>query len=240
MIAGQHRATLAALAAGILAAYVPSVAHAQRGELAVLAGGVQGSGKEFDRVIASGSVGPPSYTRQRGLRSSGLAVGVAAAFAIRGHVFAELGVVHHGVERAISSTGSGDETGPFLITNRYDGRITTIWMGPSYRVIDRERTVLAAVAAPTVLVMSGEAFESQRVFHNAPTRGTTLGLLLGLRGRVWLTERIGAQLSLEDLIWTFPLAPHPADGATISSRTSRETPRQHDVRAHLGMTLRLY
>lgn len=220
--------------------YTPRSVAAQRGEIAVLVGGVQGSGEEFDRVIASSAVGPSFYTRQRGVRSSGAVFGLAATFAIRGHVFAELGLAHHGVERAISSTGLGDETGPFLITSRYDGGITSLWMGPSYRVIDRERAILAAVVAPTVLVMSGEAFDSQQVFHNAPTRGTTVGMLLGLRGRYWLSERVGAQLSLEDLIWTFPLAPHPADGASISSRTSRETPRQHEIRAHLGMTLRLY
>jgi len=217
----------------------PRSLAAQRGEISILGGFVQSPDVEFDRVLRGSNLGVPLYVRQRGERSAGPAFGVAATFAIRGHVFAELGVLHHGIERAISATGLGDETGPFLITNRYKGALTTFWVGPSYRFVDREWTALSAVLAPTVIVMAGEAYSNETVFHNFPSSNTTIGVLLGVRGRHWLNDRVGLQASLDDVMWTFPLAPHNADGTPFAPLSSRKTPRQHDLRLHLGLALRL-
>lgn len=228
---------LGLLCAAILGS--PRSLAAQRGEISLLGGYVLSPAVEFDRVLRSNTIGVPFYTRQRGARSDGAAFGVAATFAIRGHVFAELGVMHHGIERAISSTGLGDETGPFLITNRYDGALTTFWVGPAYRVVDRDRTAVSAVVAPTVILKTGDAFSNESVFHNAPRSSTSVGILLGVRGRHWLTDRVGLQASLDDVIWTFPLAPHNADGTPFAPLSSRKTPRQHDLRFHLGLALRL-
>ncbi|MBA3854147.1 MAG: hypothetical protein C0503_07015 [Gemmatimonas sp.] len=217
---------------------LPGQAVAQRGEITVVGGIVQSPDEEFDRVI--GSNAPVFYTRQRGERSSGAAFGAAASFAIRGHVFAEIGIMSHPVERAISTTGLGDESGPFLVTNRFDGRITSIWLGPSYRVIDRERFALSALAAPMVLVMTGDAFDRQQVFHNAPSRSAAIGFMVGARARLWMTERFGAQLGVEDAIWTFPLTPHANDGTPFAPGTSQDTPRQHDLRVSIGASYRLF
>src|SRR5690606_12690338 len=150
-----------------------------------------------------------------GVRESRAAFGAALSFAIRGHVFGELGVLHHGVERRISRTGTGDPNGPFLVTNRYDGAITSFWMGPSYRFVDGERLAVSGDAAPTRLLMTGEACGSEQVCDNGPSRSAALGVMLGLRARYWLTERLGAQLSVEDVMWTFPLSPHPSDGTPL-------------------------
>lgn len=238
--AAQAAARTAALAVALAVAMgCPAELTAQRGELALLGGLVQSPDEEFDRVTSTPS-GPSNYTRERGVRESGAAFGVAATFAIRGHVFAELGVMHHGIERRISRTGTGDPTGPFLVTQAYDGRITTFWMGPSYRIIDRERLAVAALAAPTLVVMTGEAFEQQQVFHNAPSRNATLGVMLGARARYWFSERLGAQLSVEDVMWTFPLSPHDSDGTPFYPENYRKTPLQHDLRVHLGATFRLF
>lgn len=223
---------------GAAALVLPHQAAAQRGEITVLAGVVQSPSEEFDRVI--GSNAPVFYTRQRGERSSGAALGAAASFAIRGHVFAELGVMSHSVERAISTTGLGDESGPFLATNRFDGRITSFWIGPSYRAVDRDRIALSALAAPVVLVMTGDAFERAKVFHNAPSRSAAIGFMLGLRARLWMTERLGAQLAVEDAMWTFPLTPHRNDDTPFAPGASRDTPLQHDLRVHLGASYRLF
>jgi hypothetical protein len=225
--------TLAALLA------FPTTLLAQRGELALLGGIVRSPDEEFDRVTSTPTP-PANYTRERGVRESGAAIGLTATFAIRGHVFGEIGVLHHGVERRISRTGTGDPTGPFLVTLPYDGRITSFWMGPAYRFVDRERLAIAALAAPTLIVMSGDAFDNQQVFDNAPSRRATLGVTLGLRARYWVTERVGAQLALDDQMWTFPLSQHPSDGTPFFPENYRKTPLQHDLRAHLGLTLKLF
>lgn len=212
---------------------------AQRGEIALLGGIVQSPDEEFDRVSSS-QFAPPVYTRQRGSREPGPAFGAAATFAIRGHMFAELGFLHHGVERSISFSGVGDPTGPFLVTNTYEGSITWLWLGPSYRVVDRERFALSAMVAPTLFIMRGDAFSEEEVAFNAPTRSADIGFLLGLRARVWATEKIGVQVSVENAIWTLPIMPHPSDGSPIHPETSRQTPRQHDLRFQLGAALRLF
>ena len=211
---------------------------AQRGEITILGGLVQSPDEEFDRIV--GSNAPVFYTRQRGERRSGASIGAAASFAIRGHVFAELGLLRHAVERSISTTGFGDEGGPFIATNRYDGHITSFWIGPSYRVIDRERFALSALAAPLVLVMTGAAADQEQVFYNAPSRSTAFGELVGLRARLWMTERFGAQVSVDDAMWTFPLTPHPNDDTPFAPQASRTTPRQHDLRLQLGASYRLF
>ncbi len=226
-------------AAFVAALLLPDALIAQRGEIALLGGLVRSPDEEFDRVTSIPS-GPANYTRERGVRESGAAVGAAASFAIRGHVFAELGVMHHGIERRISRTGSGDPTGPFLVTQAYDGRITTLWMGPSYRIVDRERLAISLLAAPALVVMTGDAFDNQQVFDNAPSRDATLGVMLGLRARHWFTERIGAQLALDDVMWTFPLSQHPSDGSPFYPQNYRKTPLQHDLRLHLGLSYRLF
>lgn len=229
----------ALLAACAALAVAPTPLAAQRGEIAVLGGVVQSPDEEFDRVTSMFG-GAPNYTRERGVRESGAAFGAALNFAIRGHVFGELGVLHHGVERRISRTGTGDPDGPFLVTNRYDGALTSFWMGPAYRFVDRERLAVSAVAAPALLLMTGDAFDNEQVFDNAPSRRATLGLLLGLRARYWLTERLGAQLSVEDVMWTFPLSPHQSDGTPLYPDNYRKTPLQHDLRAQLGVTFRMF
>lgn len=223
----------------LVALFLPTTLAAQRGEFALLGGIVVSPDEEFDRVT-SPPTPPANYTRERGVRESGAAFGAAATFAIRGHVFAELGVLHHGIERSISRTGTGDPTGPFLVTQTYAGRITTLWVGPSYRFIDRERLAVSVVAAPTLVVMTGEAFDNEHVFDNAPSRDATFGVMLGLRVRRWFTERVGAQLAVEDVMWTFPLSPHPSDGSPFFPENYRKTPLQHDLRAYLGLTYRLF
>jgi hypothetical protein len=212
---------------------------AQRGEIAVLGGTVLSPDVEFDRVTST-TLGPPSYTRERGRRESGPALGVAATFAIRGHVFAELGIMHHGVERSISRTGTGDANGPFIQTTTTSGTITTLWVGPAYRVVDRERFALTALAAPVLHVLQGRTFEEATVNRNAPTTSTALGLMLGLRARYWFGEQVGLQLAVEDAMWTFPLSPHPSDGTPAYPETYRDTPRQHDLRLHLGLAFKLF
>lgn len=236
----RARPRLRLLAAAMLATLLlPDALIAQRGEIALLGGLVRSPDEEFDRVTST-PAGPSNYTRERGVRESGAAIGAAATFAIRGHVFAELGVMHHAIERRISRTGTGDPTGPFLLTQAYDGRITTLWMGPSYRVVDRERLAVAVVVAPTLVVMTGAAIDNEQVFDNAPSRDATLGVMLGLRARHWLTERIGAQIALDDVMWTFPLSPHPSDGSPFYPQNYRKTPLQHDLRVHLGLSYRMF
>lgn len=235
LIAARATRALAVLA---LAA-MPSALAAQRGEVAIVGGIVQSPGEEFDRVIAS-QLGAPTYQRQRGVRESGNAVGATATFAIRGHVFGELGIMRHGVERCIARTALGDADGPLLTSGRFDGTLTTIWMGPSYRLVDRERFVLSAVVGPMVLAMDGDAFDRNLVSENAPSRSAALGALVGLRARLWLTDRLGAQLSLDDAMWTMPLSPHPTDDTPLYPDTYRATPRQHDLRLHLGAAYRLF
>lgn len=237
---GTARPLRRLLAAAIVAALLlPGALAAQRGEVTLLGGLVRSPDEEFDRVTSTPS-GPSNYTRERGVRKSGAAFGAAASFAIRGHVFAELGVMHHGVERRISRTGTGDPTGPFLVTQAYKGRITTLWMGPSYRVVDRERLAVSLLAAPTLIVMTGDAFDTEQVFDNAPSRDASLGVMLGLRARYWFTERIGGQLAVDDLMWTFPLRQHPSDGSPFYPQNYRKTPLQHDLRVHLGLSYRLF
>jgi hypothetical protein len=234
------RARCAALTVGIVAvAALPTALIAQRGEVAVLGGIVHSAGEEFDRVTST-QMPPPTYTRQRGLRTSGAAVGAAATFAIRGHVFGELGIMRHGVERRIARTALGDPNGPFDVTTQHDGALTSFWVGPSYRVVDRARFALSALAAPVVLVMSGDAYDQSAVGDNTPSRRAALGALLGLRARLWLTQRLGAQLAIEDALWTMPLLPHPTDGTPLYPGTSRSTPRQHDLRLHVGAAYRLF
>ncbi|HRQ77402.1 MAG TPA: hypothetical protein PLY94_02300 [Gemmatimonadaceae bacterium] len=226
-------------AALAVALALPTTLAAQRGEITLLGGAVQSPDVEFDRVTSTIG-GPSNYSRERGARSSGAAVGAAVTFAIRGHVFAELGITHHGIERSISRTGTGDPDGPFLVTNRYDGRVTAFWMGPAYRFVDRERLAVSALAAPTLLLLGGDAYDNQQVFDNAPSRNASLGVMLGLRARYWIGERLGAQLSVEDVMWTFPLSPHPSDGTPMYPDTYRKTPLQHDLRVMLGVTFRMF
>ena len=231
---------LRALALGLVAAIVlPAALAAQRGEIVVHGGIVNSPDEEFDRAIST-QLPPPFYTRQRGVRESKAAIGVTASFAIRGHVFGELGVMRHGVERSISRTGLGDPDGPFLITLPYDGSITTFWLGPSYRFVDRERVAIAGVAAPMVVVMGGDAYDREFVFENAPSRTAAIGMLFGLRARVWITERLGGQLSLENAVWTMPLSPHPTDDTPFYPDTYRSTPRQHDLRLLVGAAYKLF
>ena len=232
----MRQAAVAALAALVLG--VPTL-QAQRGELAVLGGIVASPDEEFDRVT-SATIGGPSYTRERGRRESGPAFGAAATFAIRGHVFAELGLLHHGVERHISRTGTGDPTGPFLLTTTRSGRLTTAWIGPSYRFVDRDRLAVSALVAPMIVAMHGQAYDDNWVAYNAPTRRMTIGMLFGLRARYWMGERLGLQLSVEDATWTVPLQPHPSDGTPLYPDTYRRTPLQHDLRVHLGASLKLF
>ncbi len=224
------------LALGLLGA---SPLAAQRGEIALLGGIVQSPDEEFDRVMSS-QFAPPVYTRQRGSREAGTAFGAAATFAIRGHVFAEIGFLHHGVERSISVTGAGDPSGPFVVTNTHEGSLTWLWLGPSYRVVDRERFALSALAAPGLFVMQGDAYDQEEVGFNAPSKRADFGFLFGLRARYWATEKFGIQVSVEDAIWTLPLAPHPSDGTPMHPQTSRKTPTQHDLRLHLGAALNLF
>ena len=243
---GRRRAggarRLAALRAAllVLGLWLPSTATAQRGEIAVLGGAAPGVREEFDRVLAIGSASPYSYIRQRGERTLHPFAGVAATFAVRGHVFAELGLSHQTLTRSIASTAGGDHTGPFIRSTEHDGALTAFWIGPAYRAVDRERVALTLLAAPTVLVLTGDAYDTDVVFVNAPTRGTTIGLMLGLRARYWLTERVGAQLAVENVSWNFSLSPHPNDVPARAPETYRRTPRQQDLRLHLGATFKLF
>lgn len=223
----------------VLAIILPVALAAQRGELVMHGGIVDSPGEEFDRAIST-QLPPPAYTRQRGIRESQAALGITATFAIRGHVFGELGVMRHGVERAISRTGLGDPDGPFLTTQRFDGSITTFWMGPSYRFVDRERLAIAGVAAPMVVVMGGDAYAREFVFENAPSRTAAIGMLFDVRARVWVTERFGGQLSLENAAWTVPVSPHPTDDTPFYPDTYRSTPRQHDLRLLVGAAYKLF
>lgn len=209
---------------------------AQGAELVLLGGFVKSPDEEFDRVV---STPPPAlYTRQRGSRESGAAFGAAATFAIRGHWFGEVGVLHHGVERSISTTGTGDHTGPFLLTTTTDGAVTSFWMGPSYRIVDRERVALSAVLAPALFLMTGDAYSESQVFYNAPTRRTEFGILAGLRARYWATERIGIHVSVEDAYWALKLLPHPSDGP-FSPENYTDTPPRHEIRVQLGAAIKL-
>lgn len=231
---------LRALALGLAAAIIlPAALAAQRGELVVHGGIVNSPDEEFDRAVST-QLPPPLYTRQRGVRESKAAIGVTASFAIRGHVFGELGVMRHGVERAISRTGLGDENGPFLTTQRFDGSITSFWMGPAYRFVDRERLAISGVAAPMVVVMGGDAYAREKVVENAPSQTAAIGMLFGLRARVWLTERLGGQFSLENAMWTVPLSPHPTDDTPLYPGTYRSTPRQNDLRLLVGAAYKLF
>lgn len=220
-------------------AALPLALPAQRGEFVVHGGSVNSPDEEFDRAIST-QLPPLNYTRQRGVRESKAAAGATATFAIRGHVFGELGVMHHGIERAISRTRVGEPDGPFLPAQRFDGSITTFWLGPSYRFVDRERIAIAGVAAPMVVVMGGDAYDRRLVFENAPSRTAALGMLFGLRARVWITERFGGQLSLENAVWTVPLSPHPTDDTPFYPDTYRSTPRQNDLRLLLGAAYKLF
>lgn len=227
------------LGAATLAVAVPSPLAAQRGELTILGGIVRDSDEEFDRVT-SGTMGAPIYTRERGSRSAGASVGLAFSAALRGHVFAEMGVLSHAVERNISRTGTGDHTGPFLITTTSEGRIISFWLGPAYRFVDRERLAVSAVAAPVLQLLQGEAFGRERTDKNAASGRAAMGVLVGLRARYWITDRIGAQLTVDDAMWTFPLLPHESEGTEFYPEASRHTPRQHDLRLQLGVTVALF
>jgi hypothetical protein len=223
----------AVIALGLLCA---TPLAAQRAELALLGGIVQSTDEEFDRVTASPP--PANYTRERGKRESGAAFGAAATFAVRGHWFGELGFLHHGVERSISRTGTGDPSGPFLLTTTTEGSVTSFWMGPSYRVVDRERVAVSALLAPALFLMQGDAYSQNAVYYNAPSRSTEFGLLAGIRARYWASERIGIHLAIEDAYWAPSLTPHPSDGP-FSPENYTKAPRRHEIRAQLGVALKL-
>lgn len=210
---------------------------AQRAELVLLGGSVRSPGVEFDRVTST-QLPPPLYTRQRGSREAGTALGAAATFAIRGHVFGEIGFLHHSVERSISTTGTGDPTGPFLVTSTTEGSVTSFWMGPSYRFVDRDRLAVSAMLAPALFVMLGDAYSKNTVFFNAPARRAEFGFLAGVRARYWLTERLGVQASVEDAFWALTLTPHPSEGPFSPENYSKTDPA-HELRLLLGAALKL-
>ena len=227
----------AAAFAVVVSLLVSAPLAAQRAEIVVLAGTVVSPGEEFDRVTSS-QLSPPTYTRERGRRESGSAFGVAATFAIRGHLFGEIGLLHHGVERNISSTGAGDPTGPFVVTTTTDGSISSVWIGPSYRMVDRERLAISALVAPALFVMRGDAYSSNAVDFNAPLRSTEFGLLMGIRARYWATDRIGVHVSVEDALWALRLSPHPGDSPFRPENYTR-TPPRHEFRLQLGAAFKL-
>ncbi len=228
------RAVVVSAALGIIAA---TPLMAQRAEFVLLGGSVRSPAEEFDRVIST-PLPPSNYTRQRGSRDAGMALGAAATFAIRSHWFGEVGFLHHGIERSISTTGTGDPTGPFLLTSTYSGAVTSFWMGPSLRFVDRDRIAVSALLAPTLFFMSGDAYDENQVFYNAPTRSTAFGVLMGLRARYSATERVGIQLSVEDAYWAPKLMPHPSDGP-FSPENYTKSPPRHELRLQVGAAFKL-
>jgi hypothetical protein len=105
-------------------------------------------------------------------------------------------------------------------------------------LVDRERIAVSALLAPAVFVMSGDAYSESQVFFNAPTQNAAFGLLLGLRARYWVTERIGVQLSAEDAYWAPTLKPHPSDGPFNPENYTDADPA-HELRVHIGAAFRL-
>lgn len=223
-----------------IAVLAPTALEAQRGELALLGGVISGPEEEFARVYSATTVGPAEYVRARGTREIGAGVGAALTFAIRGHVFGEVGILSYGIDRTISRTANGDPDGAFVSGNTTQGRVTTFWMGPAYRVVDRERSTVSLLAAPTLLLLTGDAYNTSAVGFNAPSRHGNFGVMLGVRARHWLTERVGAQVAVEDLIWSTPLMPHQTDGTPAYPQSERKTPQLHDLRATLGVAIRLF
>jgi hypothetical protein len=57
---------------------------------------------------------------------------------------------------------------------------------------------------------------------------------------VWITERLGGQLSLENAVWTVPISPHPTDDTPFYPDTYRSTPRQNDLRLLIGAAYKLF
>lgn len=158
---------------------------------------------------------------------------------MRGHVFGELGLVSHAIERRISRTATGDHTGPFVATSTTEGRITSLWMGPTYRFVDRERLAVGVIGAPMLQFLTGETFGEASTEDNAARSRVKLGLLIGLRARYWLSDRLGVQLTVDDAMWTYPLLQHGSEGTELFPEAHQRTPRQHDLRVQLGVAMPL-
>jgi hypothetical protein len=226
------------VAVAALACATAAPLAAQRGELAVFSGVVLSPELEFDRVWSI-TTGAPVYTRERGTRSSGLLVGGTMSAALRGHVFGEVGLLVHSTERRISRTATGDHTGPFASRTDLRGVITSIWMGPSYRFVDRELVAVSLTVGPMVQLLAGPAFSGEGPDRNSASTPVSFGLLAGVRARYWVSDRLGVHVAVDDAMWRFPLLPHESE-SSFFPETRRRTPRQHDLRIQLGAALPLF
>lgn len=226
----------ALLVASLLAA---AALPAQRVDLVVIGGTVRSSGAEFDRVTST-TVPPPFYTREFSERESGALAGITATFPLRGTIYAEIGLLQHGVARTISRTGTGDPSGPFVASTRTTGGIVSLWAAPALRLVSDDRYSISILGGPMVQVLYGDAFNQNVVGYSAPARSPVLGLMIGIRAVRMLGDRIGLQAGLDNAGWTFPITPHPSDGSAQYPDTYRKTPRQNDTRVHAGVVVRLY
>lgn len=205
-------------------------------EIAVLGGPVRSAAQEFERVTGSGPF-PPVYTRERGSRESGTALAATATFPWRGRWFAELGLLHHGVDRTVERTADGNSQGPFVQTRTIAGAVTSIWAGPAYQLVNGERFTLRALVAPAVFRIQGDAYAESEVGLSAAGKSTEVGFLLGIRARQWVSDRIGIQLSAEGAAWAVRLKDHPGE-SIFDSETFTDTPPSFDLRVLLGAAYR--